>query len=119
MLQSVHVPQEINDRPEWRHAVRRAGEWVAKVLGEYQQGKHFTWRVVTEAGGDPVFDLLIEAEGAAVTGRFDWFDLNNEAVFADRVLALWGFLTHQMIRSMVVEFRQTQEAWKQEAAVGA
>jgi hypothetical protein len=119
MLQTTIVPKEINDRPEWRHAVTRAGEWIAEELGRWKSDKHFVWRVTTEPGREAMFDLRMEAEDCTVSTRFDWFELNNEKLFKSRVNDMWGDLIQATLRAQVERLNRMSEEWRKEAPVGA
>lgn len=117
MIQSMLIPKEITDRPEWLNAVTRAGEWIVQVLGKWESNKHFSWVTHPGPGQNPVFELRVEAEGGSVSGRFTWFELNDEKTFKDRVTQLWGNLIDQVMHSQVEDLKRLRDEWKQEAAV--
>jgi hypothetical protein len=119
MLTSYIIPKEINDNPTWKNAVTRASEWTAETLGRWEADKHFSWRIREEPDRGAVFDLRIEADGCAVSDRFDEFEINNEKLFKARVVRMWGNLTQQTIHVQAERLKHMSEEWRRQAPVGA
>ena len=117
MAQASKLSAAVRANREWERATAQADGWILEYLGKYAEGKEWEWDVRPDADGQPVYDLRMTTDGAAVADRFDRFEVANQRVLRARLFPLVDRLLEAASKEQWNRIRQGLRELAEETAV--